>query len=590
MKHWDIRQQVISAVFNLRQFTVPALCQDTNLDRTQVYPVLKKLESEGFLRSEPLADAKRKAHRPLNLYSLADDAADKQRLMKEILPLLQLAEATRPQLEPESLQQVRAALNEVIPIIENLDRNADDRFSSHRNSLEIVDVREKLGSVSADLELSLIEAGATKEEVPLAIETEVQRFEKAKEQLQDIEARVELIQRRLDAEKCASYPLREIAAYGLAAAGESMLRSSPLRSFASCYPRGQEPRWLEGITEKARRYLVAFRSTGLPFQLEQNLEDEYKQTNNPEFKSILSTMEACLRSAVREAGSASTSSGKSQLFWALAQLAIRYAGDADTTLLAANLLEENVDFESSIVSYNSANLCFLAGNTEQAFSRWRNLSKECGWRPVRSRPQPTYPGLLLAVVPAALLKQDLLEHFETALGMSCSLSIVSPVRLRTVAANPYVLEPTLFNPLEASERVRISDSLRIQAPDLYIYGPIESSVSCPGVPQVALATGLATLGVPSADAWEFAGNVGLERVLIVVNTSRTLEASIVRRLRDFLGVLFAPMRKGPGTPDLISAGKEPTAGLAKEGKPVLYDFGVKGEVRNVLTVTGACNG
>ena len=586
MKLWDIRPRVISSVFALRRFTVPSLCEDSGLDRKQAYPILEGLEAEGFLHSERLQDPKGKAQRPLNLYSLTNKPAQKKKLLDEIYPLLRVAEMAQQELEPESLPQVRKTLNEVASQIEELDREADDRFRSQRNSLRIADIKEKLRSVSSDLELTLIEAGVSKEEVPPTIETEIQRFEKAKAQLHDVVLRVELIQRRLDAEKDTSYALREVAAYSLAQAGESGLDSLYSSALHSCYPLGQQPTWIAAMAEKVKYYLDQSRGTHLSFHLDLGLlEDEYKQTKNPEFKSILSAIDAELTSAFREIGRSGSSTDKSLLFWTLAQLAIRYAGDADTTLFASKLLEANGDANSHVASYNSLNLCLLAGNTEQAFSRWRDLSDECGVRPFRSLSQPSYPGLLLAVMPAALLKQDLLEKFETALGMSCSWSIVSPERLPTVAANPFVVEASLCNPLDMSERIRISDSLRIHAPDFYVYGPIENAVRCPGVPQVALASGLATLGVPRVDAWEFVGGLGRENVLVVVSSSKTVQKPTLHRLGKFLRVLLSAVHKSSSTSALVSTGRNPTAVLAKEGKPVLYDFGTEGAVLKAFAVT-----
>jgi DNA-binding PadR family transcriptional regulator len=593
MKHGDIRPRIISSVFALRRFTTPALCEHSGLIRSQAYPILKDLEEIGFIHSEPLQDPKRKAQRPLNIYRLTDEVSTKKMVLDEIEPIVRAAENAAKEVEPESLSRARTALNEISSQLAALERNADDRFSSHWNSLEVSNVRQKLQSLSSDLEQSLVEEGVAGDEVPPAIDAEIKRFEAAKAQLTEVELRVDLIQRKLDAEKETSHALREVAAYSLAVAGEPALDSLVSSTFASCYPVDQQPRWVAELAKKAKRYLDQSRGTDISVQLERGLlEVEYKHTKNPEFKSILSAIEADLMFAFREVARTGSTSNKSVLFWRLAQLAIRYAGDADTTLLATKLMESNVDANSSIASYNSLNLCLLAGNTEQAFSKWRDLDKEYDERPSRSLTQPLYPGLLLATMPAAVLNQDVLDKFESVLGVTCSWSIISPVRLPAVAANPFVVEPTLCNPLEISERIRISDSLRIHAPDLYVYGPIENSVRRPGVPQVALASGLATLGVPRIDAWEFASGLGHEKVLVVVNSSRAVQEQTLQRWGAFVRVLFAAAHRHSPDPTLVSAGYKPTNVFAKEGNPVLYDLGSEGKVREAFTATAAlavCN-
>jgi hypothetical protein len=586
MRHGDIRPRVISSVFALRRFTVPALCQESGLTRSQTYPILVNLEENGFVRKERLENDARTAHRPLNFYWLSDEVAKKKVLLDEIAPFLRAAEAAFQEAEPESLLRVRETLNAIVNQLEELGREADDRFRSRRNSLEVDRIKEMLRSVSQGLELSLVEFGVTEEKVPPVIETEIQRFEKAKSQLLEIESRVGLVQRRLEAEKCSSNTLRKATAFCLAVAGEPTLNSRLSSAFASCYSPGQRPVLIELVAKMAKHYLEQSKNNHSSFQLNESiLEDEYNNTSNLEFKTILSAIETDLNSALRKVERAGSPSGRLVLFWTLAQLAIRYAGDADTTLLAANLLENSVDKRSGASIYNSLNLCLLAGNTEQAFSRWREMSDEFGMHSARSLTQPSYPALLLAVAPAALLNQRLFDKLEDALGVSCSWSIISPLRLPAIAANPFVVEPTLCNPLEVSERIRISDSLRIHAPDLYIYGPIENSVRGPGVPQVALATGLATLGVPRVDAWEFAGGFGQEKVLVVVNSGRALQEPTMHRLGEFLRVLFDATHHDRSAPILVSTGRQPTKVLAKEGKPVLYDFDGEGKLRDAFTVT-----
>src|SRR5215472_3115554 len=103
-EHGKIRPRVIAGAFRLLRFTIPDLCGAIELDRKQVYPIVRELEEQKFLKLDTRNISEGKSHRPLNIYILADDPEKKRELLDQI-PSLRGAEQS-PVEESPSLDRL----------------------------------------------------------------------------------------------------------------------------------------------------------------------------------------------------------------------------------------------------------------------------------------------------------------------------------------------------------------------------------------------------------------------------------------------------------------------------------------------------
>ncbi len=192
MRHGSIRLAVIGSVFRLRRFTVPALCQDSGLGRKQVYRILGELEKQNYLTKITLTQEKRKAERPLSIYSLVEDAAFKAKLMDEFAPSLRLARALENRPEPDSLLRARATLDAVGKEIEALGEEPASLPLTEEATRKLHKFEQKLDGVAEDLEIVLLRMGLVQnKQLPTVIETELQRLEKGRTLLKQVRARFE---------------------------------------------------------------------------------------------------------------------------------------------------------------------------------------------------------------------------------------------------------------------------------------------------------------------------------------------------------------------------------------------------------------
>jgi hypothetical protein len=594
MHHGAIRPAVIGSIFRLRRFTVPALCLDSGLARTQVYRILDELEKQQYLTKSPVQEENRKAERPLNIYTLVEDTALKAKLMDEFAPSLRLAEVLENPPEPDSLLRARAALDTIGDEFDALSNDPASLPPTRQSTLRVHDFEQKLNAVAQDLEIALFRMGlAQKEQLPAVVETEFQRLETARTQLAQIRAHlVEALEARLKSQEEASLTFREAVTYGLAALGKTAIESIAPARFESYYGAGQEPAWIANAFEIAKNSVDDLAPKGLFSNLYKDMIDSQRGKANPleaklvelfdwkyqnapsrELKHLLAAVRADVSSAFRERPRGTSLGPYQSVLWTIVQFAIRYATDPDTAFWVAKSIENQFPATRMYASYNSLNFCFLAGNRRQAWSSWQSFAEGFFRRATRT----VYPGTLIATVAADLLKRELLEKIEDVLGSSLACSIVAPQRVESILQDPYVIEPSVYNLISTSERVPLSGDMKDLIPKLYVYGPIENALRRPGVPALTLATGLVGLGLPAVDAWEIADRLSLGKALLVVNTSQDVQPTTLDRLNQFLG-LVNPMRNRPSAA-LAPVDPSLTPECVRQGEPVVYAKNPEGTIR-----------
>jgi hypothetical protein len=603
MRHGSIRSAVIGSVFRLRRFTLPTLCQDAELDRTQVYPILTELETQGYLSKNPIQQEKRRPERPLNVYTLIDDPALKIRLMDEFAPSLRLAQVLENPPEPESLQRARSSLDSLAPKLEALTSVPENFIAMKHKTLKLEELQHTLDAVGEDLEIALLRMGlAQKEELPPVIETEIQRLENIRTQLTELRLRAEqAVLTRIKSEEAASETFREALTYGIASLGKAAVEACSPARLSRYYPKDQEPAWFATAFEAAKNstehlapkgffsslyYDLVDRKHGQPHPLETKLIElfnrKFQDASSREWKHLLVAFKTDVTTAFRESAHANSSSPHASVLWTLVEFAIRYATDPDTAFWVAKSVEKQFPAHPDFASYNSLNFCFLAGNERQARSSWQSLTEEDNHRFLRTASRTVYPGLLIATVPAEKLKRELLDKMADVLGSSFACSIVAPQRVEAISRNPYVVESSAYNLLSASEHVPMSEGLKILGHKLFVYGPIENSLRRPGVPAITLATGLAGLGVPAEDAWEIAEQLRPGTALLVVNTSQDVQSSMLDHLHRFLGVLPPTEDRRDASVGFVPADPSSTIDLVRRGDAVVYAVDRAGTIRGAF--------
>jgi hypothetical protein len=606
MRHGSIRSTVIGSVFRLRRFTLPTLCQDAGLERTQAYPILVELETQGYLTKSPVQQENRKPERPLNVYTLVDDPALKTRLMDEFAPSLRLAQVLENPPEPESLQRARSSLDSIAPELEALTTVPEKFIALKHKALKLDEVERTLNAVAEDLEIALFRMGlAQKEKLPPVIETELQRLESARTQLTGLRVRAEqALETRLKSEEAASQTFREAFTYVIASLGKAAVEACSPDRFSNYYPKDQKPAWFATAFEVAKSSTEHLAPRGFfsnlyndlrekkhhqPHPLEAKLIDlcdrKFQDASSREWKHLLVAFKTDMTSAFREPAHADSPSLETLVLWTLVEFAIRYATDPDTAFWVTKSVEKQFPAYPDLASYNSLNFCFLAGNEKQARSSWQSLTEQDDHRFLRTASRTVYPGLLIATLPADQLKRELLDKMADVLGSSFACSIVAPQRVEAISRNPYVVESSAYNLLSASEHVPMSEGMKILGHKLYVYGPIENSLRRPGVPAITLATGLAGLGVPAVDAWEIAEQLRPGTALLVVNTSQDVQSSMLDHLNHFLGVLPPIEARRDARVGFVPADPSSTIHLVRRGDAVVYAVDRAGTMRGAFATS-----
>ena len=595
MRHGSIRAAVIGSVFRLRRFTVPALAEDSGLDRGQIYPILDQLESQGYLSKTPIPQEKRKPERPLNLYALVDQPELKTRLIDEFAPSLRLAAALEEPTEPEALIRARISLDALGKELAELVAEFEILLNSNQCTLRVTEIQQKLDTVAEDLKIALLRMGvAEKAELPPALETELRRLEESRAELDRIREKTEVaVEAKLKQDQLASQTFREAFSYGIAALGKAAVEAvSPVR-FAKYYKKDQEPAWLANVFDTANQshfvpkglisdlyydfvdYKHRNKPTVLETKLNELFEQRYHEAPSLESRHLIAALKNNVNSVFRE--NAPSRPMALLILWTLGEYALRHASDPDTAFWISKSLEHQIEDDNrSFCTYNSLNLCFLAGNEKAAWASWRNLRVHDNQHFFGSAVRPTFAGLLVAIVSPELLKREHLEKVGEYLGSSFSCSVVASERVAGISQDPYVLEPSVYNLLSSSERIPLSSGLKMLTPRFFVYGPMESSMRKPGVPAITLATGLAGMGLPATDAQEIAEQVGPGKALVVVNTSGELERHSFDQLNGFLRILDPDEERCANALTLTSVDPSSTPESVRSGRPVLYELDRKG--------------
>jgi hypothetical protein len=546
MSHGTNRSMIVGSVFRLRRFTLPDLCNDTRLGRKQAYPILASLEKEGYVQVQSLRGQEAKRHRPLNLYTLVEDPALRAKLMKEFEPSLKMAQALAGAPEPEALVRARSSLNTIGPELAELAGNPESLAPTRQSSLKLHDFQQQIDSVSQDLETALYRlAPGENEELPPAMQAEFERLRKAREHVAKLNGHLnKVLETKLETQKETANTFREAIALGIAMLGKAAVEAISPARLSSYYAKGQEPVWFDSAFKTAARSVRQLEHNpssdlaALQSNLTRLFEQKYERAPTLELRQVLAAVKTNVATAFR--GCENAPSPGLSVLWTLAESAIRYAADPDTAFWACKSIEGQLPVDPLIASYNSMNLCFLAGNTREARDWWKSLAENDNFlrRPART----TYPVLLVATASAEELRRDVLDKMRDVLGSSFACSIVAAERIEAISQNPFVVEPSAYNLLAAGESVPMSDGLKILTKKLYVYGPLENVLKRPGVPVITLATGLAGLGLPSEDAWEIADNLRAGTALFVVNSSQEVQANLPAQLDHFVDVL-APQQR-----------------------------------------------
>ena len=574
--HGQIRVRVAASAIRLLRFTVPDICRETSFSREQVYPVLQKLEDEHFLVVRPLAGDEPKANRPLNIYAVTEEPDKKQELLDEIAKYLP---SNYVRNDSESLARARAGLDQLPPRLLTLQQTADQLPEVHENRRTLGELKEQMEAVSADLEISLYELGITEgTEPPAALEAAIQKLEAHRKELTSIEARVTAIEERLEAQKKASRVLRRVVRryYESVQPAYALFEAIPGALFGSTPV--EEPAWISSVRQREhQRALDVPASAHSIFDFYQPVLDQrYQHAASFQLKAILSDFNQELASAVELSSHKPSEPSATAIWQALYELAIRYGDNPETALGVLSLSERRMPRDFHTASYDAINLQFIAGSHETALSSWRDwaekrtreeISPSQSWVPDRLQ-RAFYQSILFAAVPAANLNEDLLARVKEALGIAFSVSIVSGERLQSLGPASHVIEPTLTSPSKSSETVRLSESMRMRTPELHVYGPIEDVLRAPGVPQIAFATALAGLGLPSSDAWALASGLELQKALIVINGKEPVERGILPHFAKLAGIISSGVSSITETGRVLLAAGEP---LRELERPALYE-------------------
>jgi hypothetical protein len=572
--HGHIRVRVAASAIRLLRFTVPDICRETSFSREQVYPVLQKLEDEHFLVVRPLAGDEPKANRPLNIYAVTEEPDKKQELLNEIAKFLPSNYVPN---DSESLARARAGLDQLPPRLLTLQQTADQLPEVHENRRALGVLKERIEAVSADLEISLYELGITEgTEPPPLLEAAIQKLEGYRQELTSIEARVTAIEERLEAQKKASRVLRRVVRryYESVQPAYALFQAIPGALFGSTPV--EDPAWISSVRQREhQRTLDVPASAHSIFDFYQPVLDQrYQHAATFQLKAILSDFNQELASAVELSSHKPSEPSATAIWQALYELAIRYGDNPETALGVLSLSERRMPRDFHTAYYDAINLQFIAGSHETALSSWRDwaekrtreISPSQSWAPDRLQ-RAFYQSMLFAAVPAANLNEELLARVKEALGIAFSVSIVSGERLQSLGPASHVIEPTLTSPSKSSETVRLSESMRMRTPELHVYGPIEDVLRAPGVPQIAFATDLAGLGLPSSDAWALASGLDLQKALIVINSKEPIEKGILPHFAKLAEIISSGPSSITETSRALLAAGEP---LRELERPALY--------------------
>jgi DNA-binding PadR family transcriptional regulator len=586
--HGQIRVRVAASATRLLRFTVPDICRETGFLREQVYPVLQKLEEEHFLVVRPLTETEPKANRPLNIYSVTEDAETKRQLLDEIKKFLPSDHVYE---DSESLARARAGLERLPARLLSLEQTADELPAVHDNRRAIGELKEQIETVGGDLEIALYEFGVTEEtEPPAPLQAAIEKLHAYRQDLTSIEARVVAIEERLEAQKKASRVLRRVVRryYESVEPTYALFQSMPDALFANKLL--EQPAWTVSLRQREhQRALISSAARERLDFYRRVLDKRYQHAGTFQLKAILSDFNRELASAV-ELSSHKPSEPMSNAVWqALYELAIRYGDNPQTALGVLSLSEQGMPRDLYTAYYDAINFQFIAGSHENAFSSWRDWTEKRVREEITPSQGPEfgqlqrafYRSMLFAAVPAADLNEQLLAKVKEALGIAFSFSIVSAARLDSLGPPSHVIEPTLTSPLRSSETVRLSESMRIATPELHVYGPIENVLRVPGVPKIAFATALAGLGLPSSDAWAFATSLEFQKALIVINSQEPAQTGILPRfakVAEIISSAISGWRSIAETGRLLLA---PGESVTEVERPALYERDPQDALRRV---------
>jgi hypothetical protein len=167
----------LTAVYNLKTFTVSELCRAAGLDRDQAYTQLKKLTDANFLEKRTMPSGT-DAHAPIKEYKLLDNPETQQRFAQELalyqMPTYELGES---ELAKVALQDATQGLDRIDLSLEGIERDRSD------NALhQLDDLDSEYSTAWTNIETARLEYSGNRdsdEALPRSVKKVIQRWKDA---------------------------------------------------------------------------------------------------------------------------------------------------------------------------------------------------------------------------------------------------------------------------------------------------------------------------------------------------------------------------------------------------------------------------